>query len=204
MTTEGPAASPDKPKTTAKEGCLSCLGCLGVIAVICIVISLVTGGSSGDKHDSSPAAAVTSSAAIPDLATGDPADSADNDTTTDAAGQVVEWYGGGQTYMDSIVADLIAVSGDGSGADLDALTVDCGTLGTDVSAAQQYGPIPDDEAQTHWGSALSDLGTAASDCSRGASSVDSDLISRAGTEISSANSELTLAATRVQELSAGM
>jgi hypothetical protein len=80
---------------------------------------------------------------------------------------------------------------------------DCAKLSAHVSEAA-FDPIPDTAAQSHWSKALLHLGRASSACTRGNAAMDTDLMTKAGAEITTANGELTKATARIREIANGL
>lgn len=145
-----------------------------------------------------------------DSSAGSPASTAGADASagsggsSDTAKAVQGWYvSGGETHLTTVSRDLTSITDDRSANDLASLQSDCTTLLTDVQSAQVYTPIPDTTAQEHWSKALSGLAQAAADCSDGAAAQSTSQVSKAGDELDTSNSELTLATNQVNLLTNG-
>lgn len=205
-----------KAKENKKNACLGC-GCLGVIAVLVIGgIGALVGG--GDSHSTAAAPKSSASAAASTAAptpkpkpkpapTPKPAakPAATTNPTLDTAAAIVAWYtSGGQDHINAMQKDMSNISTDGANQDASQMNTDCGTLSDDVTKAQDYGPIPDEQAQQHWGAALTDFDNAASDCSAGTSTMDASQLAKAAGEITSGSSELGKASSRMTDIGAGM
>jgi hypothetical protein len=144
----------------------------------------------GGGHKSGPAAAGTRSA------------QAGSGGAPGAASTVHDWYAkGGETHLTTVARDVTSIQDDRQAGDTTSMQNDCGTLLTDVQAAQIYPSISDAQTESHWSKALSQLGQAAADCSDGTTNNDTSLISKSAGELQTGRTELDLATSLVNSLS---
>jgi hypothetical protein len=113
----------------------------------------------------------------------------------DGPRDVVDWYGqGGATLVTHLGADLSAIAADtATTPHAPALAGHCQALATDTTAATNYPPIPDGQAQGHWAKALDMLAAGARDCQGGH-------LDRSGPEIRDAGTEMRQATDRINQL----
>ena len=111
---------------------------------------------------------------------------------------------GGQDQINALQKDMSNISTDGANQDATQMNTDCTTLSGDVKSAQGYGPIPEEQAQQHWGAALTDFENAASDCSAGTAPMDVTRLTRASGEIESGSGELGKASSRMADIGNGL
>ncbi len=79
----------------------------------------------------------------------------------------------------------------------------CSTLDDDVTRAQNYQPIPDADAQSHWAASLAHDHMAALHCTVGLASMDPAAVSLAASELDSGSAEARKAADRVDQIRSG-
>lgn len=160
---------------------LSFTAVLGII----LVTTNIGGGTSPN-----PAAAVTQSV------------QAGTGVSPDAAATVHDWYvNGGESHLTQVARDVTSVQDDRSAKDMTSMQNDCGTLLTDVQAAQIYPSISEPQTEAHWSKALDQLGQAAADCRDGTTVGDSRLTSKSMTELTAGSTELDLVTNLVSSLS---
>jgi hypothetical protein len=83
-------------------------------------------------------------------------------TPTSAADQFTAWFnGGGKQRITDLSADIQALKVATTPAAKGPI---CQSITGHIAAALAYGPIPDTEAQLHWGKSLESLRTSATDC----------------------------------------
>ncbi|WP_329128681.1 hypothetical protein OG552_00825 [Streptomyces sp. NBC_01476] len=137
----------------------------------------------------------------PDRAGAGSGQSATAGISPDAASTVRDWYvKGGEPHLTQVSRDVTSIQDDQAAGDTVSMQSDCATLLTDVQSAQVFPPIAEPQTQAHWSKALEQLGQAAADCRDGTTEKDSALIDKAGTELTSANTELDLVTNLVNSL----
>lgn len=115
---------------------------------------------------------------------------------------VPAWYAaGGATLTTKLGADLAAIGADAASSDSATLKTHCDALATDTGAATNYPPIPDQQAQQHWKTALDSLTAGSRDCSKSATTGDANLLATADQEIKTAGAEMAKVTARVNTLS---
>lgn len=120
---------------------------------------------------------------------------------TNPTASVPAWYGaGGAALTTKLGTDLAAIGADATSSDTAALKTHCDELATDTTAAVNYPPIPDVQAQQHWAAALRALTSASRDCSNSASTGDAGLLGTADEEIKTAGAEMAKVTARVNAL----
>ncbi|MYS22932.1 MULTISPECIES: hypothetical protein [unclassified Streptomyces] len=120
----------------------------------------------------------------------------------DAASTVRDWYvKGGEGHLTTVARDVTSIQDDRSAGDMTSMQNDCGTLLTDVQAAQVYPSISEPQTESHWSKALGQLGQAAADCNDGTTDHDSGLVSKSASELKAGSTELALATSLVNSLS---
>jgi hypothetical protein len=158
---------------------------------LAIVVGLGTGAL--------PAAAAypagsAAGAAAPRVAASDPPDPA-------LALAVAQWVtNGGEDDLKALAADFTALEDAANADDMSSISSSCEQLQTDVEAAQSYDPIPDQEAQHEWSTALADYARGATDCVAGAQTTNATLITKASTEITDGSTALSEVTTRLGEI----
>jgi hypothetical protein len=104
---------------------------------------------------------------------------------------VRSWYqSGGKDLIAMLTSDINNVSTDDDSHDSDMVNTDCLQLTADVSRAQAYAPVPDPQAQSSWGSALTTLHQGYMDCNGGFSDGDTAAVGKGVAEIKSAAAAL--------------
>ncbi|WNI14107.1 hypothetical protein [Actinacidiphila sp. ITFR-21] len=122
----------------------------------------------------------------------------------DAASTVRGWYvKGGGSHLTTLARDVTSVQDDQSAGDTTSMQNDCGTLLSDVQAAQIYPSIAEPQTDSHWSKALDQLGQAAADCRDGTTDGDAGLIAKSGRELTAASTELDLVTNLVNSLAGG-
>lgn len=117
-------------------------------------------------------------------------------TPVSAGDQFTAWYsGGGNQRINDVAADVKALV---HATRSPEKTATCQALSAHVTAALAYGPIPDTEAQVHWGKVLDLLGAASTDCAAGATDAARDVEAQIGLE--AAQREAGLASARLDAL----
>lgn len=115
---------------------------------------------------------------------------------------VPAWYAaGGADLTTKLGADLAAIGADAASSDSATLKTHCDALATDTGAATNYPPIPDQQAQQHWKTALDSLTAGSRDCSKSATTGDANLLATADQEIKTAGAEMAKVTARVNTLS---
>jgi hypothetical protein len=116
----------------------------------------------------------------------------DGKPSTPGPGSVAAWYGqGGTTLTRQIGTDLTAISA--AAPDATRMAPACTQLGRDATAAGNYPPIPDTQAQQHWAAALADLTATATACTSGD-------VAQADEDIRQASLHMQQLTTRVDQL----
>jgi hypothetical protein len=197
----GPQAA--KPRPRARNAVLALVGGLLVLGVIGAAIN---GGKTpkpmAATRPQSPAAAsaptrasAATSAATPQaVAKRAPA-------PANAARRILAWYHhGGHKALDSITADLGAVSQDAGDGDYPAVGHDCAALSSDIATAQADGPVPYHPVEKWFARALSKYGEAAAECQAGAGTEDVSSIEQATAEFDAGSTDLAKATKAITSL----
>lgn len=147
-------------------------------------VVLFTAGCGSSNTGAGPAA-VVSAAPSPAASTGGPA--------------IGTWSaGGGLTHVKNIQADAVAVGQAAASGDSGAVAQACRTMLVHVDSAQEYGPIPDAEAQQHWSKALLWYGQSAQHC------IDADgrasAMARSTVEVTQGTTEVEAVAARLGKI----
>ena len=194
-------APPSRPKKLVPL----LIGAGAFAATISVILAAAGGAAKHSEGATIPDPSPSSTAYYEEPYSSPTAEAAPVEATADVLQQIVAWrQDGGMTRLTAIVNDLTEMSAAATAGDFNALSDACNSLGSHVAAAQAYRPIPDDEAQRHWGAALSEWGSAAPDCSSGADSYDTAMIAQATQKMTSATAELRSSTARLRELSAGL
>jgi hypothetical protein len=171
-----------------------------VSALIPIALAAACGSSSGSPSGGSIATpaenAAGDSLGVPSASAAD----VPNETTAtpDAKVAVTAWaQGGGLAKITGITTALGKIAVAGTAGDVTALKPACIDLAVAVSAAKDYGAIPESTIQGHWAAGLAKLNDAAVHCSAGLLTNNAALLSQCadeetagGAELSEANKEL--------------
>ncbi|MBT2365837.1 hypothetical protein J7E88_11090 [Streptomyces sp. ISL-10] len=92
------------------------------------------------------------------------------------------WYhSGGETHIMRLTDDTSRVYV--SMAPIGTIGTACQDLLKDLAAAEAYDPIPDEDAQSSWSTALTTLRNGASECTAGAAAQDAGQVSQGVMEI---------------------
>jgi hypothetical protein len=115
---------------------------------------------------------------------------------------VAAWFrGGGKAHIDAIAADNVAIRDAGKTNDATALRDACTQVLSDATAARNYAPIPDNQAQQHWAKSLPLIVQGAMDCADAIDVADgSSSIGQAVTEMNAGFTELNLVVARLNAL----
>jgi hypothetical protein len=84
--------------------------------------------------------------------------------------------------------------------DFHSIETICRALSRDVRTAQDYGPIPDPQAQSHWAFALKLWGQAGTQCVTAAHTRTSSLFTQSTAELTDGATEVSKMTTRLHEL----
>lgn len=116
---------------------------------------------------------------------------------------VLAWINnGGRDRSKAIGADAGAIAAGAQSADAQsAVQAGCSRLQTDIESAQQYAPIPDEQAQGPWGQALGKYARAAADCLAGIQSQNASLLNQSGQELNEGNVFIAQVTARLRALS---
>jgi hypothetical protein len=145
--------------------------------------------AAGTTHTSSmPASSTTNTVAAGSL-------------VSDVHTQMTTWYsGGGQTHINDITADLNNIGTTATAANMPGLLAACGALNSDTAAANNYGPVPDTEAQATWAQGLAYFNRSGSECVAGVQSNNAALINQANSDMRTGTTFITQAGNRIHAL----
>ena len=111
------------------------------------------------------------------------------------------WYrSGGKALIDTIRADNTAIRNAADNKDSTGLRHACDQLLADARAANNYAPIPDNQAQPHWANSLPLIIKGAFDCAGSFLPGYNDLLSTGVEEMNDGVTELNLVVTRINAL----
>jgi hypothetical protein len=164
------------------------------VLIVLVPLALVVGCGSSGQLTTDNAASSQSSVSNDSLDTSAPLPDV---TSAPTANPLVTWYQtGGASVMNSLTAVLGSVS-TMDPTDPTAALAACENLGTTVSTAQGYAPIPDTLVQAHWSAALTHFKNASDDCVAGIKANDTSTITFAGAELDEGTSELNAASSAI-------
>jgi hypothetical protein len=120
------------------------------------------------------------------------------------AARVAAWVtGGGSDDLKALGRDFTELETAATANDLGKMSAGCDHLLADVTAAQQYDPIPDRAVEKDWADALGLYAQGAQDCSDGARQRDVGLIMRASDEIIAGSTDLDKVTARLKTIAGG-
>ncbi|MFC5907687.1 hypothetical protein [Streptacidiphilus monticola] len=205
---EQQAALDAQNRKNRSKGC----GCLALVATV-IGIGIAAAAGGGDKtentasNQANPNVGISTTKVI--TTSPNPKPTAPKPTPTKADPNLALkraitswWNGGGSDKASAIETDFNSITTDSGNQDVNGLDNDCSSLSADVTAAQEYRPIPDKAAQSHWRKALNLYASAASDCLIGIAGNDASLIVKSSREIGAGVAQLNQTTARITEIAA--
>ncbi|NUR69218.1 MAG: hypothetical protein HOU81_00100 [Hamadaea sp.] len=126
---------------------------------------------------------------------------ADPSTDPQVRQAIADWFTkGGEKRLTALQSDFETIAKAATATDLPAVEASCGTLKSDVDAAQAYAPLPDAQAQKSWAASLDLYEKAALDCVAGADQADAQLLLKSNDEMTQGSRQLAAATARVQDI----